>query len=241
MRDALTSKEQLPTWDICRARVEDGTASALERFIFENEPSYVGGVEMFRQLLAEVVTKAYEPISPGTNRQPTSNPMRNALRELADAAEEQASSEPDMPSNNETCQRFDAALATARAVLATPSETSEVEKLRAALAMIYDKWEDGTPCYEDPEDFTGHLGNAFKLTQEEEAQILALLPPGPALKATASASLAEPAEDARRRSAQLPKDARVEIGSRAAVALPRHEDVLPDESSFPATGFGPSP
>jgi hypothetical protein len=53
----------------------------------------------------------------------TSNPMRNALQELADAAEEQASSEPDMPSNDETCQRFDAALAAARAVLATPVET----------------------------------------------------------------------------------------------------------------------
>lgn len=57
-------------------------------------------------------------------------------------------------------------------------ETSgnETERLRAALAMIYDKWEDGTPCYEDPEDFTGHLGNAVKLTAEEEMEILALIP-----------------------------------------------------------------
>jgi hypothetical protein len=56
-------------------------------------------------------------------------------------------------------------------------ETSEVERLRTALAMIYDKWEEGTPSYQDPEDYTGYLGMAFKLTQEEEARILALLPP----------------------------------------------------------------
>lgn len=56
-------------------------------------------------------------------------------------------------------------------------ETSSKEaRLIAALGMIYDKWEDGTSCYEDPEDFTGHLGNAVKLTAEEEMEILALIP-----------------------------------------------------------------
>ncbi len=53
---------------------------------------------------------------------------------------------------------------------------AENARMKAALCMIYDKWEDGTPCYEDPEDYTGHLGNAVKLTDDEEAQILALIP-----------------------------------------------------------------
>ena len=53
---------------------------------------------------------------------------------------------------------------------------AENARLKAALCMIYDKWEDGTSCYEDPEDYTGHLGNAVKLTNDEEAQILALIP-----------------------------------------------------------------
>lgn len=71
------------------------------------------------------------------------------------------------------------------ASFADAPETCDVAALRDALGMIYDKWEEGTSCYEDPEDCAGYLGNAFKLTQEEEAQILALLPPGPALKARA--------------------------------------------------------
>lgn len=43
------------------------------------------------------------------------------------------------------------------------------------LCLMYDKWENGTPCYEDPEDYTGSLGNAFKLTDDEETRVLAAL------------------------------------------------------------------
>lgn len=46
------------------------------------------------------------------------------------------------------------------------------DSLLAALTLLYDKWENGTPCYEDPEDYTGPLGNAFKLTDEEETLVL---------------------------------------------------------------------
>lgn len=53
---------------------------------------------------------------------------------------------------------------------------AEIERLRAALAMFYDKWEDGDPCYQDPEDFTGFLGNAVKLSESEEREVLALIP-----------------------------------------------------------------
>jgi hypothetical protein len=43
------------------------------------------------------------------------------------------------------------------------------------LALMYDRWEDGTPCYEDAEDCTGFLGHAVKLSAEEEDEIIALL------------------------------------------------------------------
>jgi hypothetical protein len=49
------------------------------------------------------------------------------------------------------------------------------EKLLAALVLMYDKWENGAPCYEDPEDYTGPLGNAFKLTDDEETRVLEAL------------------------------------------------------------------
>lgn len=52
---------------------------------------------------------------------------------------------------------------------------NQLAELREALALLYDKWENGTPCFEDPEDHAGSLGNAFKLEYEEENKILELL------------------------------------------------------------------
>ena len=52
----------------------------------------------------------------------------------------------------------------------------ERDELRAALTMLYDKWENGDPCYQDADEANDSLGNAFKLTDEEEKQILALIP-----------------------------------------------------------------
>jgi hypothetical protein len=54
--------------------------------------------------------------------------------------------------------------------------TAERDALREALTMLYDKFEDGTDCYEDPEDYTGYLGKAIKLSTEEEEAVLALIP-----------------------------------------------------------------
>lgn len=53
--------------------------------------------------------------------------------------------------------------------------TGLTKELRAALELLYSKWEEGTPCYEDLENHVGYLGNAFKLTEEEESRILKLL------------------------------------------------------------------
>ena len=54
-------------------------------------------------------------------------------------------------------------------------EVALLKKLTAALEMIYDKWENGDPCFEDLETLSGSLGNAFKLSYEEENQILELI------------------------------------------------------------------
>lgn len=50
--------------------------------------------------------------------------------------------------------------------------------------MLYDKWENGDSCYEDPETCGGFLGLAFKLSQEEENQVLALIAHRPVVRAT---------------------------------------------------------
>lgn len=55
-------------------------------------------------------------------------------------------------------------------------ETTEVSRLRAALGLMYDKWEDGVTCWEDGDDSGISLGNAFKLMDEEEREILSLIP-----------------------------------------------------------------
>lgn len=52
---------------------------------------------------------------------------------------------------------------------------ARILQLETALTMMYDKWENGDGCYEDPDTCSGFLGNAFKLSQEEENQILALV------------------------------------------------------------------
>lgn len=56
---------------------------------------------------------------------------------------------------------------------------ARIVQFEAALTMMYDKWENGDGCYEDPDTCGGFLGNAFKLSQEEENQVLALIGSGP--------------------------------------------------------------
>ena len=43
------------------------------------------------------------------------------------------------------------------------------------LKLLYDKWEDGDDCYEDPESYDGFLGKAFNLTASQENKILAVI------------------------------------------------------------------
>jgi hypothetical protein len=56
---------------------------------------------------------------------------------------------------------------------------NQVRRLTEALAMMYDKWENGTSCQEADEDgecIDGtYLGNAFKLSQAEEQEVLNLI------------------------------------------------------------------
>ncbi|MCU1305146.1 MAG: hypothetical protein JWQ87_5430 [Candidatus Sulfotelmatobacter sp.] len=59
---------------------------------------------------------------------------------------------------------------------ASSQGTGWAEAIRL-LALMYDRWEEGTQCYEDPEDCGGFLGHAVKLSEEEENQIIAILPP----------------------------------------------------------------
>lgn len=47
--------------------------------------------------------------------------------------------------------------------------------LIAALTMMYDKWENGVQCFENPEDCEGSIGNAFKLSFAEEQTVLNLI------------------------------------------------------------------
>ena len=50
-----------------------------------------------------------------------------------------------------------------------------VDELADALELMYDKWENGTNCYEDVEEQAGPLGMAFRLTEEEDTKILLAL------------------------------------------------------------------
>ena len=45
-------------------------------------------------------------------------------------------------------------------------EPSDENKALDLLAVLFDSYENGTPCYEDPESTTGYLGHAFQLDSE---------------------------------------------------------------------------
>lgn len=56
-------------------------------------------------------------------------------------------------------------------------QSSKIAALEKELTMLYSKWEDGNPCYTGyPDTEDGFLGNAFRLTNEEENRVLALIP-----------------------------------------------------------------
>ena len=78
----------------------------------------------------------------------------------------------------------------------------EIERLKEAVELLYDKWENGEDCHEVSGDEMGvFLGKAFQLSREEEDAILALLKgiPSPAPMQV----LAQRAEQAERRAERL--------------------------------------
>lgn len=56
---------------------------------------------------------------------------------------------------------------------------AQIGRLKAALGDIYDKWENGTPCHETVDgvidEDSSSIGNAFKLSFEQECEILNLI------------------------------------------------------------------
>ena len=58
--------------------------------------------------------------------------------------------------------------ANARLIAAAPD-------LLRFLALMFDAYENGTPCYIDPEDGGGYLGNAFQLANDDFHAIASLL------------------------------------------------------------------
>jgi hypothetical protein len=48
---------RLPTHEQCAERVHAGVATALDRFIYENEPAGAAAEEQFRTMLADVLSE----------------------------------------------------------------------------------------------------------------------------------------------------------------------------------------
>ena len=53
---------------------------------------------------------------------------------------------------------------------------AKVRELEQALCMLYDKYEDGPCCTEDGDPHGTVIGNAVRLSADEEDQILRLIP-----------------------------------------------------------------
>lgn len=54
-------------------------------------------------------------------------------------------------------------------------DTERLREVAELLDLMYTKWENGDPCYEDIETHSGYLGSAFDLTRNEENRIIAAL------------------------------------------------------------------
>jgi hypothetical protein len=72
----------------------------------------------------------------------------------------------------------------------------ERDRLREALSMLYDKWENGVPCHEaidgQIDDDSTPIGNAVKLSFEEEQAILNLIVLKPVMGEEACANCGKP-------------------------------------------------
>ena len=56
----------------------------------------------------------------------------------------------------------------------SPAPTFE-DELLDLLAMMFDAYEDGPDCYEDPEDCSGHIGKAIHLDDDAFQRIADIL------------------------------------------------------------------
>jgi len=95
--------------------------------------------------------------------------LAQALQTIRDEALEEA------VKNAEALAALARAIKTRAGKLEGALTLTRVGKLERALTLLYDKWENGTPCFENPEDRNGPLGNAFRLSYEEENEVLELI------------------------------------------------------------------
>lgn len=59
------SAKDLPSWDLCVEHVQEETASALERFIYDQEPTDDQGADIFRAMLADVLREVRADVESG--------------------------------------------------------------------------------------------------------------------------------------------------------------------------------
>jgi len=65
----------------------------------------------------------------------------------------------------------------ALAVPAPPAQPEPVERLRSALELMWDRYENGDPCHDSDDPVEGSfIGNAVRLFEDEEREILSLIP-----------------------------------------------------------------
>lgn len=67
---------------------------------------------------------------------------------------------------HEAAHIYRAMLATAPSAPAAQGEPSDEDKALDLLAVLFDAYEHGVACYEDPEETTGYLGHAVRLDSE---------------------------------------------------------------------------
>lgn len=61
------------------------------------------------------------------------------------------------------------------AVAPSPAQDKDAQDAIDLLDVMYEKYENGANCYEDPDDCSGYIGKAINLNDEEDARICDLL------------------------------------------------------------------
>lgn len=55
--------------------------------------------------------------------------------------------------------------------------SAELERMKGALTILYDKWNNGIACYENPSTAAGYVGRAINLSLKEDNELFSLLHP----------------------------------------------------------------